>query len=539
MLGDITDFRVWNTARTAQQIRDNMFRRLKGNEAGLVTYFAMEENSGTLIFDSVSGYVGSLTAGATWDTSSPMAVTIGSDSVRGLISRQAATLFRPPAIGRFDFSFDNYDGRYSPENANSPYYGLLRPNRGLRIQATYSGSTRSLFTGVIDLFDVAPPLSDRTVRIQASDRSKDLLKRRIDTPVFVSQNVGSLAVSILSAAAVASADMKVDSFNALNETVPYAWYQNYEVQRALQDLIQFGYYQVYVGADGKVNIRNRYVGLTASAVGSYVNDFWKLSYTLDDLTVINQPRITGTPRIVSTAVNTVAWMGEKPFVPASASIGFWLNYVDPTTQEKNTPAVSLSVTRSADFMMNTASDSTGTDLTATASAQVTFFGASAVCSVFNGSGQQGFLTKFQLRGYSAQRQPQLLQESKDSSSQVAYGVRPYALTSDFISGEQYMQDYAAHLLRIFKDPVPFVDVALKNVWPDNLDRELTDVIYLVESNAAIGSLYQVAGIDHEITLDRGLQHVTTLRCTSYNQGPWLVLDNATLGKLDSGRQLAF
>src|SRR5262245_52121580 len=34
--GGIDEFRVWNTARTEQQIRETMFRRLNGNEPGLV-----------------------------------------------------------------------------------------------------------------------------------------------------------------------------------------------------------------------------------------------------------------------------------------------------------------------------------------------------------------------------------------------------------------------------------------------------------------------------------------------------------------------
>ncbi len=41
--GKIDEFRIWNTARTQTQIRDNMCRQLTGSETGLVGYWPMNE----------------------------------------------------------------------------------------------------------------------------------------------------------------------------------------------------------------------------------------------------------------------------------------------------------------------------------------------------------------------------------------------------------------------------------------------------------------------------------------------------------------
>ncbi|MCF8367119.1 MAG: T9SS type A sorting domain-containing protein [Bacteroidales bacterium] len=45
--GKLDEIRIWSVARTANQIRENMFRSLTGNEAGLAKYFNMDVDQGT------------------------------------------------------------------------------------------------------------------------------------------------------------------------------------------------------------------------------------------------------------------------------------------------------------------------------------------------------------------------------------------------------------------------------------------------------------------------------------------------------------
>ena len=59
--GKLDEVRIWNTARTASQIRDNMCRTLTGNESGLVAYYNFDNTSGTVLQDfSGNGYNGAL-----------------------------------------------------------------------------------------------------------------------------------------------------------------------------------------------------------------------------------------------------------------------------------------------------------------------------------------------------------------------------------------------------------------------------------------------------------------------------------------------
>jgi hypothetical protein len=64
MAGNIRDVRIWNTARTAQQIQDNFNSELQGNEAGLVANYKLREGSGTIANDSsTNNYDGSIANG--------------------------------------------------------------------------------------------------------------------------------------------------------------------------------------------------------------------------------------------------------------------------------------------------------------------------------------------------------------------------------------------------------------------------------------------------------------------------------------------
>jgi hypothetical protein len=50
--GEVDEVRIWNTTRTGEQIRTNMYKELTGGETGLVAYYPMNETSGTTVPDS-------------------------------------------------------------------------------------------------------------------------------------------------------------------------------------------------------------------------------------------------------------------------------------------------------------------------------------------------------------------------------------------------------------------------------------------------------------------------------------------------------
>jgi hypothetical protein len=64
--GYIKEVRIWNIARTQQQIQENMYKTLKGDEDGLVLYNKFDEKSGTILTDHTSNNNNGSINGATW-----------------------------------------------------------------------------------------------------------------------------------------------------------------------------------------------------------------------------------------------------------------------------------------------------------------------------------------------------------------------------------------------------------------------------------------------------------------------------------------
>ncbi|HOE58871.1 MAG: T9SS type A sorting domain-containing protein [Bacteroidales bacterium] len=68
--GTMDEIRVWNLARTQDQINENMYRELTGSETGLVAYYKMSNGSGSTLSDNKSGGTNTGTInGATWTAS--------------------------------------------------------------------------------------------------------------------------------------------------------------------------------------------------------------------------------------------------------------------------------------------------------------------------------------------------------------------------------------------------------------------------------------------------------------------------------------
>jgi ribosomal protein S17E len=79
--GQLDDVRIWNTARTAQQIADNYRTTLTGNQGGaLVAHYTLEGDSGTTVTDKAGTNNGTITGGVTFVTDVPPDLA-GSDGI--------------------------------------------------------------------------------------------------------------------------------------------------------------------------------------------------------------------------------------------------------------------------------------------------------------------------------------------------------------------------------------------------------------------------------------------------------------------------
>ena len=256
--------------------------------------------------------------------------------------------------------------------------------------------------------------------------------------------------------------------------------------------------------------------------------------------VVNRVKLDSDPRKVSTSVNTVAWLEEVVSIPASSSIGFWLSYVDPVEINVPTPAMSLTTpVRSTDWLLNTASDGSGSNsLTTVGSLNITMFAESAVASLFNGSGVTAYVNKFQIRGFSVQGKPHRQIQTDNTSSQSVYGLRDMVLSNDMWRVRSFMQDLSQMYLDDAFEPHERVDFSFVNEFDSMLIPQVGDLVRLVNEPSQINSVFSISGVRHDVQLAAGLEHRVTYRGEYFANRNWLILDHLTYGKLDSGRTLA-
>ncbi len=82
--GNMDEVRIWNTARTELQIRENMMRNLIGNESNLVAYYRMDQKDGTTLYDqtanAANGTLTNMDAATDWVASSAFNTWLGGES---------------------------------------------------------------------------------------------------------------------------------------------------------------------------------------------------------------------------------------------------------------------------------------------------------------------------------------------------------------------------------------------------------------------------------------------------------------------------
>jgi len=112
-VGDIDEVRVWNTARTAQEICENMHLTLDGCETGLVAYYQFNEGSGTTLNDkSGNGNNGTLNNGPIWENS---AVNVGNDASGNSNSQTIASV--PTGVSTQNFAAANLSIDFTAHSA--------------------------------------------------------------------------------------------------------------------------------------------------------------------------------------------------------------------------------------------------------------------------------------------------------------------------------------------------------------------------------------------------------------------------------------
>lgn len=460
---------------------------------------------------------------------------VSADCSHVTISRQIGTIDSGLSVGTAEVLLRNDTGKYSPSNATSPYFPNVTTYKNVRIRSTYLNGTYYLFSGVVVGYSVDPARGNRICIIQCSDRMTLLQYRYINLPLKVDINVKALLEDVLDEAGITAR-----TIDALYDTIPFVWFRNRRPIEVLNEMIIFGNYKMYVDPAGTLKIRDRYMGLAGTSIATYNDSFVEMGYVLTPDNIANHVSVSGTPRRIAAAVTVVANLEDIILIQAGQTITLTLTYYDTLTNESGVPATEMvTPVATTDYTANTKHDSTGADKTGQLTINVTFQGASADIDIENNNSVQVYLTKMQLRGKPIQKQPVISATADDVPSQVTNGQRDYSIESEYIGTFRHAQDYAGYIIATRKNSRHGLTIGIKNVWPDSLEREIGDIITVIEPVTGINGKYVVIGIDHDIVSFDGIEHIASMQLEQWVDSEYLVLDDPVLGKLDGTRRWAF
>jgi len=432
--------------------------------------------------------------------------------VRGTWTRTTATLFDPPTPDTGLFELLDSVGNLAPYRGSA-----LKPGRLLRMRATKDATWYPMFTGRITSVRNQPTVgANQNVVLEVQNDLKRVLDKTITTSLFQNINIGSLYTEVMTLTNASS--FRAD---ALDENVEFAWFRGRDAASILGDLIRAGNFYSFVDGAGTLNLKRanwafNQLGIyvdTGYMDESYVNSievitaqFYDLAVNLNDSRIINDLKVNMTPKKVSTSIDTIAIIPSAISLPASSHTGFWLTYQDPEKGGAPTAVASfITQASSQDFYAAANSDGTGTNLTANLSLNMTRFGETAVCSIFNGGGTDAWLTRFQIRGYAVREESRIGFQVENNSSQNVYGRR--ALEFDtLIQNRSYVQSLATSVVSQHKEAQPDLEVTWINEWPLIFARELGDQVSIVESVTGVNSVWAVFQMTHELDLVDGIRH---------------------------------
>lgn len=441
---------------------------------------------------------------------------------------------RDAVTGQRKFHFDAEDFRVGQNSAVSRTTGEVWSVEAPAFIAEEDGGTYPLFYGRILRTQSRPTVGDHQITVVEALSDADRLKRTtLTSSLFRDINAASLFTEIMSLSNVASF-----SSDQLFDEIPYAWYQDRPATDAIQELIESGNYNLFIDGGGVVRLKSRYGGFFANVVGS-LDQFYDLSYTLDPDAIINSLKLNTVPRAQATTVNTIAVLAGGLTIPASGSVGFWLTFQDPEAGNVITPVGSMiTPVASQDYYASVNSDGSGGDLTSALTVSFQRFGATVVCSIFNGGGTEAQLVRFQLRGYPVRGLATLGFKYDSSSSQQSYGVRALEVSNALIQDYNYLRDLAQTLVEERRAPQDGLDFTLVNEFPQVLQYEVADRLSVVNSVTGVNSEWFIGSMRHDVSFVGGLRHEANYTGEYYQDRPWLILDDPEYGKLDNGRQLA-
>lgn len=198
--------------------------------------------------------------------------------------------------------------------------------------------------------------------------------------------------------------------------------------------------------------------MTANAV-TFSNDMVAIEVPRTLERMFNRVEVTTHPKSIDAAATTVLFSLEStPSLSQGESITLWGDYRDPNqTLSLVGGTAMVTPVATTDYLFNSASNGSGTNLTTDLSVTATYFAATVKYVLTNTGASTGYITHLQARGKGLYDYGPELSVAEDTSLQATQGLRVLPVDMPYQENRNNGQGAAEYLLSLYSDAQEQVD----------------------------------------------------------------------------------
>jgi len=218
----------------------------------------------------------------------------------------------------------------------------------------------------------------------------------------------------------------------------------------------------------------------------------------------NRISVTAYPRKVDTSLVVLYSLGSPMEIGNGETKTFTGSYSDPVGGQGAGGYGMVTPVATTDYLLNTASDGSGTNLTSSALVSVTFGGNSASITVKNTSITAGYITFFQLRGYGVYTYAETELAIEDSSSINEYGYFERSFNQQYqgslVNGEAGVktQLYLDRIPRTVLQSITFLANSSDSAMYAFLSLDVGSLVNISETQMGISGGYFIQNVSFTV-----------------------------------------
>ena len=413
---------------------------------------------------------------------------------------------------------DNTDKHFTPEFDSTIGTALL-PNRPLKMAIGFTLNTgrkmMNVFKGLSDM--IKENKMERTVEFGGFDYLYYLRDLQMDSALYNNYRSDQIIEEMLIEAGFGSSQYVLDE--GLN-TIEFAWFSKDQTAgERIRQLCEAEEANFFQDEEGILRFQNRrhYVVSPFDTIQKYIHSGDILEWqVIDDVGIYNSVSVKASPREVYTNSIEVWKDGIVEQVDAKATnIEIWASMDNPIYHFETPTAVT-------DFVANSASDGSGSDMTSYITVSLDPFGDTAKLTISNSATQRVYITYLRLRGNPAIVTSEIAQKYEDNSSILKYGKKVLEVTNDFIDSDSFAYYLARTLVNKYKDPLKRVQILVRGMP----QLQLKDKISVYDQDLGTYKEYRVMRIQGIYSLGEFLQYLTIREITAGEVDNWAIVGSA-------------